>query len=329
MALHESHTATRDVKIQPGVSGAWSGLAWAALGFVLLMYAVFGWTQWITSEHFTPAPVGPDEFPFANLIALRMLEVVSVVGCALVMWFIVIRPWRETGQPSFPGILVLGAFPAVFWDQTVSYRHFTGAFNAYAVQFGGWGSFIAGAATDTHTGEPLLWTVPQFVIGPAVALLGVVYIEWLRKRRPGISNLAAFLALLPLACLLSFVMEVGILFRLTQAGAYVRTWESLTLWAGTQYQFPLYEPLFFSTWVFGFVYLHLTYRDRGTTFLHKGLERIQHPGTRTAVLFLASAGFQSVWCVAAYFGPWALQAVHADSVLTNLPSYLQPIPHVP
>lgn len=315
----EKHTSTQ----QKG----WSGIAWAVLGIALIVVACNGYARWITSDAFGPIPTGPDTFPLFNLIAHRAFEAISIVGCSIAFWYIVVRPWRESGAPTFAGLLVLGAFPAVYVDQMINYVHFTGAFNAYAVQWGGWGAFIPGAAQLIHPGEPLLWTVPQFVIGPAAALLGVKYINALRKRWPGISNVIAFLALAPVLWLTSFVMEVGILFKLTQAGAYVRTIESLTLWAGELHQFPIYEPLLFSTWVLGYVYLHLTYQDRGKTFLHSGLLRISGPKARTFVLFLAIAGFEATWAVTAYFGPWAIQSIFADSILTDLPSYLDPASH--
>ena len=86
---------------------------WAAIGVVWLVVVVaHAMIRWVTSDtEFAPAPVlGPDAIAAWNLLALPIFEGLCVVVIAVLVWFCVIRPWRQTDALGLDGKFVIAGF---------------------------------------------------------------------------------------------------------------------------------------------------------------------------------------------------------------------------
>ncbi len=75
----------------------------------------------------------------------------------------------------------------------------------------------------------------------------------------GIANIRSFSMAFVVILLLDIVIEQ--LFVRTQVYAFPRTWDALTVFAGTQYQFPVYESVFVAAYAAGFTYLRMSAHD--------------------------------------------------------------------
>ena len=131
------------------------------------------------------------------------------------------------------------------------------AFNQNSLNLGSWSSFLPFASPDHQSryAEALVWGTPMYAyycIG--VAIVGAAVVNRLRARRPDISNVAALSVIFVGAFIFDFVTENAII-RLSQGYSFVKTPESLTLWAGSQHQFPIYESIFVATLGVFFTYL--------------------------------------------------------------------------
>jgi hypothetical protein len=103
--------------------------------------------------------------------------------------------------------------------------------------------------------------------------------------------------------------------------SYSATIPELTLFAGTDHQFPLYEPL---SWPGTFILLsclHFFRDDRGRTWVERGVDaiRFKREGTRTFARFCAIAGACQLAILIAFNIPYSVYALHAGPM---------PAPHI-
>jgi hypothetical protein len=297
---------------------------WAAVGVLWMVFVGQAWGRWLFSDReFRPAPIlGPDQFSGTLLVVLRAIEVVSIGIAAATIWVFLIGPVLRERRLRLDGMIVIGGLIAVAIDPLINYFHYTFAWNAHAFNMGSWLAYFPHESGPTHYGEGLAWALPQYLyLGIGFAAIECRIILALRRRFPTISNVRAFGA----ASLCIFGVDVVIeqLFVRTQVYGYPRTWSELTLFAGTQYQFPIYESIFVAVYAAGFTALRMSAHDDpdGISFVERGAHRLS-PRIQLPVRLSAVIGFCGVWAALAYFVPWSWMSVNADS-LVRLPSFLQ------
>jgi hypothetical protein len=220
-------------------------------------------------------------------------------------------------------MIVIGSLLASGIDPLINYFHYTFAWNAHALNAGSWLAFFPLHQGPTRYAEGLVWFVPQYLyLGLGLAAIECRIILALRHRYPGVSNVRSFGIAFVTILALDVVLEQ--LFIRTRVYAFPRTWEALTLFAGTPYQFPVYESIFVAVYAAGFTCLRMSANDSadGLPFLHRGLRRWS-PHLRTPVMLLAVVGFCSAWAALAYFIPWSWMSVSADSIISP-PSFMLP-----
>jgi hypothetical protein len=300
---------------------------WAIAGALWVVFVVQAWGRWIADgDEFKAAPIsGPDSFDGGALLLLRGIEVVSVVIATATVWVYLVRPLVRERRFDLDGMIVVGALLACAIDPLINYFHYTFAWNAHALNLGSWLDSFPLAQGSSRYGEGLAWFIPQYLyLGIGFAAVECRIIERLRARSPQISNVRSF----GLASLVLFLVDIVIeqLFVRTHVYAYPRTWEALTLWPGSRYQFPVYESVFVAVYAAGFTALRMSARDSadGLSFVERGVHRIR-PGARRPTRLLAVIGFCAAWAALAYFLPWSWMSNNADSIITP-PSYMTPGP---
>ncbi|BBY65792.1 spirocyclase AveC family protein [Mycolicibacterium helvum] len=298
---------------------------WAVLGVAWILFVGQAWTRWITSDsQFTPAPIhGPDTFSGTALLILRVIEVLSLLIAAATIWTFLIRPLRREGRLTLDGMIVIGSLLASGIDPLINYFHYTFAWNAHALNAGSWLAFFPLHQGPTRYAEGLAWFVPQYLyLGIGLAAIECRIILALRRRHPGIANIRSFSIAFVAILFVDIVIEQ--LFLRTQVYAFPRTWEAFTVFAGTPYQFPVYESVFVAAYAAGFTYLRMSAHDSpdGLPWLHRGIQRWS-PRLHTAVKLLAVIGFCAVWAALSYFLPWSWMSVNPDSIISP-PSFMMP-----
>lgn len=298
---------------------------WALLGVAWILFVGQAWLRWLGSDtQFAAAPIfGPDTFSGNALLILRVIEVVSLVIAAATVWTFLIRPWRREGRLTLDGMIVIGSLLASGIDPLINYFHYTFAWNAHAWNAGSWLAFFPLHDGPTRYAEGVAWFIPQYLyLGIGLAAIECRIILALRRRYPGIANIRSF----SMAFVAIFMIDILIeqLFIRTEVYAFPRTWSALTLFAGTPYQFPVYESIFVAVYAAGFTYLRMSAHDSpdGTPWLHGGISRWS-PRLQTPVKLLAVIGFCAVWAALSYFFPWSWMSVNPDSIITP-PSFMLP-----
>ncbi len=310
----------------PAAKGAVTVWAAVAVGwFVVAGQAV---VRWMSSDtEFAPAPVlGPERIPTANLVALRIFEGLSLAVLVALIWFCVVKPWLSSRKLSLDGKFVIGGMVAFFADGFLNSYTYLFAWNANSVNMGVWTRYLPFHTPDSSTryAESLLWGPPMYVYfcaGVAIAACSLYF--WLRSRWPALSNVSLLTIVFAAEFTFDFVVE-NLAIRLTHGYAFAQTYRPFTLWAGSQFQFPLYES--FLVAALGLVYtwmrLQALQSADGLSPVERGFERWR-PSLQPAVRTLAVIGFCSIATILIYHLPFNWLGIVGAS-MADLPSYMWP-----
>jgi hypothetical protein len=298
---------------------------WALFGALWGLIAAQAIVRWIISDQFEPVlPAGPDVFAQWRLISLRVLEVVSFTVLLGFVWFCVVRPRRRDGRLSLDGRLVISGVFGAIADACLNLQVYLFAWNAHAVNLGAWTAFMPfhNPETSTRYAEALLWGVPMYIyLNTGAAIVGCRVVLTLRARFPRISNVSAFAALY-LAFFVGALLLENIIIRVTQAYAYAQTPASVTLFAGSLYQFPIYESVFVAAISLAYTVVRMSALDStdGVSCIERGYQRWR-PALQEPVRLLAVVGFGAAAFLVLYHLPLNWLGIIGDSHVV-LPSYM-------
>jgi hypothetical protein len=310
-------------RVRSGTAGLW-----AVLGLIAIAIAGQAWIRWVLSPtQFSPAPLhNADHYASGRLIALRVTEALSAIVFVWLAWKTIVEPLRRDRRLGIDGKIALGCLLGCVTDGVLNLYKYIFAWNAHSINLGSWSSFLPlhSSSSDPRYAEALIWGVPMYVyfcIGVAIA--GCAVIGRLRRGYPAISDVAALSVVYVLACVFDFVVENAII-RSTQAYAFARTPASVTLWAGSGYQFPIYEMLFVAALGTIFTAVRLSAIDAtdGVSTVERGFERFR-PRLQAPVRMIAVIGFSMTTLLVVYHLGVNWLGTNGDSV-ARLPSYLLP-----
>ncbi|WP_354698881.1 hypothetical protein DSM112329_04579 [Paraconexibacter sp. AEG42_29] len=309
-----------------GVHGGMVG-AWAVLGALLVGLTLSIWVRWVTSgTEFDPAPIlGPDKVPTWNLVVLRIEEALSFLEMAALFAFAVYFPLKRFGKLGLDAKIALGCLIGSVTDGVLNMHDYLFAWNANSVNMGSWASFVPTASPDhkSRYAEALIWGIPMytyFCIGVAIYATKWI-VRWRRDR--GWSNARCYGVVFAIALVFDFVVE-NLVIRLGHGYAFARTPSALTINAGSQFQFPVYEMVSVALLGCLFTGLRLSAIDSpdGLSYVERGFHRLR-PALQAPARWLAVIG----WCVTTLFVvyhlPFQFFGLTGDSV-ADLPSYMLP-----
>lgn len=262
----------------------------AGIGAVLALIEVYLLVRWVTGPNFVSVPYGPSEPPTWMKIFVHLCETVFWVAAAVVIYKVVVQPWRRERRIGFDGLLVISAMLCSVYDPLQSYFHTWFGYNSYYVNRGTAMTEIPGWQTAGEPHSALAW--PILFIPPlyAVLFLGIAALcntlmRRAKSRWPGIN----FFGLAAIAFATVFVMDLLIEGQvLMRLGAYEETGWSFSWLDSTYSHDPIRNIVAFS-FVFTFAALLRYYRnDRGETFVERGASRVGgSPAKVTGLRFLA------------------------------------------
>ncbi|MCW2856594.1 MAG: hypothetical protein JWR52_2209 [Marmoricola sp.] len=325
--------ALREMTAEPSTTGMRPAarthgvVVWAVIGLAWVALCVKVLISWVTGPDFGPAPiVGPDVMATGKIVALRVLEVLSVLVLLASAWRMAWVPWRRDRVIRIEALLIVGGVLGFVADSFLNVYDFLFAFNAHSVNLGAWNGSLPFHRTHAPTGygEALLWGLPMYIyFCCALGAMGLAVRKRARARWPRVSDTVLVTGMWVFFLAFDFVVENAII-RLTDAYSFVRTQGGLTLWAGSQYQFPIYESICvaFVATAFAAIRMSADADEGGASFIERGL--IDLPGrTRLAVRTLAAVGYSAVVLIICYHLPFNWLSVGGAS-LAHLPSYLKP-----
>lgn len=291
---------------------------WALAGALFSCFSAYVFGAWLLSaEAFVAVPITEaDAMPAHTLMCLRALEGLSVLVALAGFYAYLIRPWLRSGHAPLAGLLLVGALITYVLDTTVNFSDYHMAWNKHSFNRGTWAAFFPGHSGPTQYAEAWLWGPPMYMYFGVV--LAAIQLQVFDRLRPRLGMLGAVLLAFTAAFAFDLVAESAII-QLTHAYAWPYTVGALSLWVGTQFQFPLYESLLVA--IYASLYSVLIYSGRGgkLPWIERGSE-VFSGGVQLLVRLFAATGFAAL-CTAIYFGGFYLFSQFADSQVV-MPAYL-------
>ena len=304
-----------------------SVVPWAIWGAIWTLIALNAWVRWIMSDtHFGPVPIQPgDVMDSGKLIALRVLEAISTFVVLQCVYQCAWKPWRRDGKVGLDAMLLLGGVIGFSADSMLNLHDLLFAFNSHSVNLGVWTAFMPFyTGGPAIYGESLLWGFPMYVyFGITASLAGCAIIGKLRARFPNITNASAYAITYVAFCVGDFILENTII-RTTDAYMFTKTYEPLTVFAGTMHQFPLYESFCAAAVSLGFTIMRQSALDSpdGLSIVERGASRLS-PGLRQPMRTMAVVGACGALFILAYHLPFNWLGVIGESTF-DIPSYMMP-----
>ncbi len=291
--------------------------AWAMLGGAVLLFQLYVWISWITGPNFVPVPQGPSEPPALMKTILIVWTSVIMCGLPVGIWYFIVRPWRQERRITTDGMLLVAFGLLFFQDPLLNYFNTWCTYNTWMWNRGSWVLDVPGwqswNAPGAMIAEPLLMNAPGYSYGVLICtILGCWVMRKAKSRWPNISNAGLIGVLIVWTFFFDLVME-GLFLMPMGLFVYPGSIQSLSINAGTYYQWPLYEGLMWGGVQAGFCSLRYFTDDRGRTFVERGLERVQGGAVKQQLTrFLAIFGICSMFFFVFYNVPAQWFALHAD-----------------
>jgi hypothetical protein len=250
---------------------------WAAFGGALLVLQLYVWIRWITGPYFERVPAGPTDPPMYMKIMLTTNAIVMCVGLPVVIWWFIIRPWVRERRITLDGILFVSCALFFFQDPLLNYFNTWCTYNTWLWNRGSWSSHIPGWISPESPGrqvaEPLLINATGYGMVVILAIAGCWFMRKIKARWPRISNVRLILVTYAVAIVADFVMEAGFMLPFglyTYPGAI----RSVSIFAGTYHQWPIYEGLMWGGVMTALSCLRFFTDDKGRTVVERGLDEI-------------------------------------------------------
>ncbi|MGO9152882.1 spirocyclase AveC family protein [Mycobacterium sp.] len=290
---------------------------WAIAGAAILAFQLYVWIRWITGPYFKRVPAGPSDPPTLMKVILLTWTAVIALGLPVGLYYFIVRPWRRERRITLDGMLLVACGLLFFQDPLLNYFNTWSTYNSWMFNRGSWLQHIPGWVSYGEPGrmmaEPLLMNAPGYSYGVLLCtILGCWVMRRAKSRWPNISNAGLIGVLIVWTFFFDLVME-GLFLMPMGLYIYPGAIRSLSINAGTYYQWPVYEGLMWGGVQAGLCALRYFTDDRGRTFVERGLERVQggfakQQLTRFLAIFAACSMFFFVF----YNIPAQWFAMHQD-----------------
>ena len=290
---------------------------WVANGVLWLALIAYVITAWIVSGDAAVNSIGRGEEPDWFVILVRCVEIgLGVLFTGWLVWHFVVRPKLRTGSFSFDGLFFIACFLMVFQEPWMNWINLQFLYATTFVNFGFWGPQIPGWSLPN--GEliplPLVYYAAYIWMVGFGAWAGSRYMARQRRRDPARSNgrvIGQTFALMVAVDLIGESLMVH-----TQLINYPSVIPELTIFAGTDHQFPLYEALIWPSTFILLSSLHFFRDDQGRSFVERGIDRIRFRSSRikTFARFAAIAGFCQLAILVTFNIPYQVIGLHTDPV---------------
>lgn len=287
---------------------------WATVGAAILAVGACSMARWLLSGA-EANTIGRAEVPDFMRLAGIVWQSGGIVTTLGLLWWFLVRPLRRDGRLSFDGLLLLALLTMYWQDMLSNATQWWAVYNTTLVNLGSWYGFVPlwNAPGAAHYPEPFLLSGPMYVYGifpPVLAANRLM--RHIRAKHPRVGTLglafAGFSALVVADVLLEPLLLVLGLW------SYPGAVQALSIFAGTHYQFPIYEALLWGLVWTSIACLRFFRNERGESFAERGLSRLSlGRRSRTVIRFLALAGVVNLSYLLLHHLPYQAISMRADA----------------
>ncbi|BBY80216.1 hypothetical protein MPUL_13740 [Mycolicibacterium pulveris] len=264
----------------------------AAVGAVIVVYALWTWGAWLLDG---PAPVTASrDSSSPSWWVARVYESIIVV-VVVVLSVRIIRQCRRERRLVFDAVMVIAGFFTLFWDPMVNWMQPNFMYSSNWLNLNTWVAHAPGVVNPTAGIMPqpvfIMLIYPFGLLGFAIVLNHGM--RWMQRRFPRINNVGLIAFTYAYGWLLAFCLEaptfLSNLWGLPGAPARFSLFPNDQRFAWAEY---ITTSIVFTT----FAAVRYFRNDRGETIGERGLDAM-NPAARTTVSILATIAMfaMSMW----------------------------------
>ena len=278
-------------RVRPVIGWAVVGAVFSALGLALFV-------AWLVSGDAHAVDTGADRVPALTWGLVIAFQATAVLGA---LWAIAhaVRTSRAQGRLSLDAMIVIGWALAWWHDPIIGWLRPTVFYNAAYVNLGSWTGQIPGwvSPNSRYLPEPILGIGAIYLsLALGFGMLGCAVMRAVRQRRPSVGPVGLVLCAFVVIFIGEFLTELLVIT--THAIGYPSSIPSLTLFAGTTHQVPVYEQVLWSAVLTATAALRYFTGPDGRSGVERGIDRVKAgPRLRSLICLLAVTGFVNVTCV--------------------------------
>ncbi len=318
-----NEAAAKPVAFAGETTGVWF---WSAIGVFIVAISIYFYSAWITGPYFKTNTYGREAATAGYVTFIHCVDIGACIFAAVLIWIYMLKPLFKTKIIPFDGILLLAGL-TLFWQEPfLNFQAHLINYSTWFVNFGSWDYLIPGwkSPNPQNIPCPVLFAGLFYMYGLTfVAMLFSKYMGWLRRRMPQITELKLILLTALSISVFDFVLEQTILR--TGIFIYGRTVPSLSLFAGTQYQFPIYENLSWMACYLAIACVRYYRNEKGETFVDKGIDKVGwlkgRPGMTQFVRWLTLVGYLNLAMFLTYNLPYLVFGTEVGPQV-KMPAYL-------
>jgi hypothetical protein len=296
------------------------GRFWVIVGGAWLALMLYVWGAWIVSGDFKANKLGAGGAPQWYKVFIHSVEVFAVLVTAYILWRFVVKAKLQTGSMSFDGLFFLACWALLFQEPWINWTSTQFMYSTVAINFGSWTSHIPlwSSPNSQLVPLPIVWVGTSYLWLVAIpAWAGSRFMTYLRGRDPEIGFFRLLATTFGAYVVFDLVLETFILR--TQLFSYASTVPSLTLFAGTRYQFPIYETVSWCSTYLGLACIHHFRDDKGRTMVERGIDRLKVTGrAKTFCRWLAIMGACQLVMLVTYNIPYVYWGMHSGPIPKGL-----------
>ena len=293
---------------------------WGLIGIGFLVLQIFIYGSWIASDKFTPTDPGPDQPSGTTQFFVYFIQIATAIGLVAFVVWAVRTCLREQRIPS--GILFSFGWLSVMWqDPLTNLYRLAFVYNAHLFNMGSWSEFVPGwvLPLGSKFPEPLVFHATCYTAFQVMWMFLMCWVMRTAKERwPRIGIMGLVGICFAANMLLDLTSEL--LFIQTGLYGFTGVIPGFSLFAGTAHQFPLYETIFWGSFMSGATLVLYFKDDKGQVFVERGRDNIKSPVGRTFMRIMAISAILNVFYLTYNSSMWFV-SFHVGK-MPHFPSYM-------
>lgn len=260
----------------------WPVKVCAVIGALMVAFMAWILLKWVTGPYFERVPAGPDEPPDLMKAIMIFWQIVSLPAALALIYYYVIRTWRQSRDLNVDALLVIGFMTLWFQDPLSNYFGVWFSHNTWMINYGSWAwempGWDAGGRPGAVVVQPVLFIIPLYIyVFVAPVLLGTWAMRRVEKRIPNASKRR-----LIATCYLTVFAFDAVIEALiwVPQGMFAYGGGHLNIFDDTYHQWPLTEGLTIAATMTCFCCIRYFRDDRGRTLAERGIDQLR-AGRRT------------------------------------------------
>ena len=285
---------------------------WGVIGIGFLVLQAYIYGAWILSPEFVATDPGPDRISGLTEFFVYFIQIATAIVLVGFTTWAARKSLREKHISS--GVLFSLGWLSVMWqDPLTNLYRLVFVYNAHLFNRGSWSEFIPGWVLPhgSRFPEPLIFHATCYTGFQVMWMFLMCWVMRRAKQRWPQIGIAGLVGVC-FAANMMLDLTSELLFVQTHLYGFTGVIPGISLFPGKWFQFPLYETIFWGSFMSGATLVLYFKDDKGQVFVERGRDSVKSPVGRTFMRVMAISAIlnvfyliynASMWFMSFHVGP--------------------------